>query len=61
MGNQLWPQFQSGIRERSIGREIKQLGKNLIFDGTSGLKSDLKLQMTSYSDNAYDVTNFGVF
>ena len=30
--------------------------KNLIFDGTSGLKSVLKLEMTSYSDNAYEVT-----
>ena len=28
--------------------------ENLIFDGTSGLK----IEMTSYSDNAYDVTNF---
>ena len=27
--------------------------ENLIFDGTSGLK----LEMTSYPDNAYDVTN----
>ena len=26
---------------------------NLIFDGTSGLK----LEMTSYADNTYDVTN----
>ena len=30
------------------------LRKNLIFDGKSGLK----LEMTSYSDNAYDVTHF---
>ena len=43
------------------GEEIKKLRKNLIFNGTSGLKSVLKLQMTSYSDNAYDVTNFFVF
>ena len=28
--------------------------ENLIFDGTSRLK----LEMTSYSDNAYDVTYF---
>ena len=35
----------------------KKLWKNLIFDGTSGLK----LKMTSYSDNAYDVTNFCCF
>ena len=32
-----------------IGREIKKLLENLIFNGTSGLKSVLKLQMTSYS------------
>ena len=31
----------------------KKVTENLIFDGTSGLK----LEMTSYSDNAYDVTN----
>ena len=36
----------------------KKVTENLIFDGTSGLRSVLKLQMTSYSDNAYDVTNF---
>ena len=30
------------------------LQKNLLFDTTSRLK----LKMTSYSDNAYDVTNF---
>ena len=36
-----------------IGWEIKKLRKNLIFDGTSG-----KLEMTSYLDNAYDITNF---
>ena len=30
--------------------------ENLIFDGTSRLK----LEMTLYSDNAYDVTNFFV-
>ena len=30
--------------------------ENLIFDGISGLK----LEMTSYSDIAYDVTNFFV-
>ena len=40
------------------GWEIKKLQKNLILDGTSGLNSGLKLEMTSYSDNAYDVTNF---
>ena len=34
------------------------LRKKLIFNGTSGLKSVLKLEMTSYSDNAYDVTFF---
>ena len=40
-----------------IGREkFKNLKKNLIFDGTSGLN----LEMKSYSDNAYDVTNFFV-
>ena len=38
----------------------KKLRKNLIFDGTSGLNSVLKLDMTSYSDNAYDITNFFV-
>ena len=40
---------------------MKKLQKNLIFDGTSGLNSVLKLEMTSYSDNAYDVTNFCSF
>ena len=44
-----------------IGREIKKLRKNRIFDGTNGLKSVPKLQMTSYSDNAYDVINFFFF
>ena len=34
----------------------KKAMENLIFDETS----DLKLKMTSYSDNAYDVTNFFV-
>ena len=33
--------------------EIKKLQKNLIVVGTTGLK----LEMMSYSDNAYDVTN----
>ena len=32
---------------------MKKLRKSLIFDGTT----KLKLEMTSYSDNAYDVTN----
>ena len=36
---------------------VLMLQKNLIFDGTSGLK----LEMTSYSDNAYDVANFFYF
>ena len=31
--------------------------ENLIFDGTRRLK----LEMTSYSDNTYDVTNFLLF
>ena len=35
--------------------------ENLIFDGKSELKSVLKLEMTSYSDNAYDVTIFSCF
>ena len=35
----------------------KKVTENLIFDGTSGLK----LEMTSYSDNAYNVTNFCCF
>ena len=35
----------------------KKLRKNLIFDGMSWLK----LEMTSYSDNAYDVTIFFCF
>ena len=39
-----------------IGCEIK----NLILDGTSWLNSVLKLEMTSYSDSAYDITNFFV-
>ena len=41
-----------------IGRKIKKLQKNLIFDGTNRLNSVLKLEMRSYSDNAYDVTYF---
>ena len=41
----------------SIHQEINKLRKNLIFDGTSGLK----LEKTSYSDNAYDVTRFLLF
>ena len=36
----------------------KKVTKNIIFDGTSGKIRELKLEMTSYSDNAYDVTNF---
>ena len=36
--------------------KYKKLRKNLIFDGTSRMK----LEMTSYSDNAYDVNNFFV-
>ena len=32
----------------------KEVRENHIFDRTSGLK----LEMTSYSDNTYDVTNF---
>ena len=40
-----------------IREEINKLRKNLIFDR----KSDLKLEMKSYSDNAYDVTNFLLF
>ena len=36
--------------------------ENLSFDGTIGLKSVLKLEMTSYSHNAYDITYiFGCF
>ena len=35
---------------------MKKFRKNLIFDGTSGLNWVLKLEMRSYSDNAYDVT-----
>ena len=30
---------------------------SVIFKGMSGLNSVLKLEMTSYSDNAYDITN----
>ena len=41
-----------------IAGEIKKLWKNLIFDGTSGLNSVPKLEMTSYSDNAYDANTF---
>ena len=37
-----------------IGGEIKKLWKTSFFDGKSGLK----LEMTSLSGNAYDVTNF---
>ena len=32
--------------------------RNFIFNGTSGKIGESKLQMTSYSDNVYDVTNF---
>ena len=39
-----------------IHHETKRSQKNLIFDGKSGLK----LEMISYSDNDYDVTNFFV-
>ena len=39
----------------------KKLPKILIFDGMSGLNSALKLEMTSYSDNAYGVANFFCF
>ena len=35
----------------------KKLRQNIIFDGTSGKIRDPKLEMTSYLDNAYDVTN----
>ena len=38
----------------------KKLRENLIFDGTSGKIKEAKLEMTSCSDNAYDVTNFWV-
>ena len=36
----------------------KTVMKNLIFDEMSGKIREPKLEMTSYSDNAYDVTNF---
>ena len=36
----------------------KKVMKNLIFDGTSGKIREPKLEITSYSDNAYDVTDF---
>ena len=39
-----------------IVSEIKKLQKSRTFDGTSGLK----LEMTSYLDNAYNATNFVV-
>ena len=40
----------------------KKVTINLIFNGTSGKIRELKLEMTSYSDNDYDVTNcFGCF
>ena len=40
----------------------KKVMKNLIFDGTSGKIMEPNLEMTPYSDNAYDVTNcFGCF
>ena len=40
----------------------RKVMKNLIFDGTSGKIREPKLDMTSYLDNAYDVTNFfGLF
>ena len=38
----------------------KKVTKNLIFDGTSGKIRKPKLEMTSYSENAYNVTNFFV-
>ena len=37
---------------------MKNLQKNFIFDGTSVKIRERKLEMTSYLDNAYDVTNF---
>ena len=46
---------------RLIGGGLNKSQKNLIFDGTSGPNSVLKLEMTSYSDNAYDITNFLLF
>ena len=36
----------------------KKLQKKLIFDGTSGKIREPKLEMTSYSDNGFDVTDF---
>ena len=39
----------------------KKVTKNLIFDGTSGKIREPKLEMTSYSDNAYDGTIFCCF
>ena len=35
----------------------RKLRKNLIFDGTSGKIRESKLEMTSQSDSAYDITN----
>ena len=36
----------------------KEVTKNLILDGTSGKIREPTLEMTSYSDNAYEVANF---
>ena len=38
----------------------KKVTKDLIYDGTSGKIREPKLEMTSYSDIAYDATNFFV-
>ena len=39
----------------------KKLWKNLIFVGMGRRTGRLRLEMTSYSDNGYDVTNYFVF
>ena len=31
MGNQLWPQFQNGVRERSVDSPFNEDSKNIIF------------------------------
>ena len=36
----------------------KKLRKSLIFDGTGGKIREPKLELTSKSDNSYDITTF---
>ena len=50
------PNFSTFVKSNlnKICWEIESYRKNLIFDGTGRLN----LEMTSYSDNGYDITNY---